>query len=153
MSSDIHRITSRIDSLVISSENIEDDEIKSHISRYLCVLISGFLEEVIKILIYEYSSTHANRSISNHVNYRCKKISNMNTKKILDLLATFDELWKESLEFDLSDEEKDSIDSVVANRNLIAHGKDTNISFVRVKGWWSVIKKVITKLGSVQNCV
>jgi hypothetical protein len=41
----LHEITSRLDRVFESSKSIDDDEVKSHYARYLCVLTSGYLEE------------------------------------------------------------------------------------------------------------
>ena len=147
----LHSITSRLDDVFESSRNITDDEIKSHYSRYLCVLASGYLEESIKIIIKTYISTRTHPNISNYINYSTSRMTNFKTKEIGNFLNSFNSEWKEKFETILTDEEKDSVDSVVANRHQIAHGHNVGVSFVRVNDWYKNIKKAVEKISTIVN--
>ena len=48
----LFEIESRLDKVFCSTGKITDDEIKSHLSRYLCVLTSGYIEESFKYQIH-----------------------------------------------------------------------------------------------------
>jgi RiboL-PSP-HEPN len=58
---------------------------------------------------------------------------NPGCQRIVNLLSNFNSDWgKEFDTFATREEIKDKIDSIAANRNLIAHGRDTGISATRI---------------------
>jgi hypothetical protein len=62
---------------------------------------------------------------------------------ILELAGHFDSKWRECI-FDKADIElKDAVDSVMAQRNLIAHGVNTGISYTRIKEYYKSIVKLV----------
>jgi hypothetical protein len=147
----LHSISSRLDRVFESSKGISDEEIKSHYARYLCILLSGYLEESIKIIIRDYSSMKASPNLSNYINTSLHNLTNLNCEKIGNTLSYFNNNWKDKFENSLTGEEKDSIDSVVANRHLIAHGQNVGVSYVRVKLWYKNIICVVGKISSIVN--
>jgi hypothetical protein len=146
-----HELSSRLDRAFASSNKIDDDEIKSHYARYLCVLTSGYLEECMKIIIRNYVACRSPRTILNHINSSTNNLTNLKTEKIGNYLYSFNSDWKDKFENALTDEEKDSIDSVVANRHLIAHGQNVGVSYVRVKEWYKNVKCVVEKVSRIVN--
>jgi hypothetical protein len=142
----LHEITARLDRVFEASDEVDDDEIRSHLARYLCVLTSGYLEESVKILIRNYVATKAAPFVMNHVNSTTNNITNLNSEKIGQFLNSFSNSWKDEFDKCLSDEEKDAIDSVVANRHLIAHGRNVGVSYVSIKEWHKDIKSAIEKI-------
>ena len=147
----LHEITSKLDRIFNSSSKIEEDEIKSHLSRYLCVLTSGYIEEAVKIIIRNYVSDKSHPNISNHINSSTHYITNLNCEKIGSFLNTFNNEWKEKFDNQISDEERDAINSIVANRHLIAHGSNVGVSFVRVNNWYKNTKSVVIKIQNIIN--
>jgi len=98
-------------------------------SKYLCVLVSGFVEESLRVLLEEYCSTKGPTSLQRFISRELSEITNCKTGKIASVLNRFDPTWEteflqqiqaKSL---LADEIKNALDSVVSNRHLIAHGK------------------------------
>jgi len=58
---------------------------------------------------------------------------NPKSGKFLATARAFDRSWEESLAtFIETDGRKDAIDAIIANRHLIAHGKDSGISLARI---------------------
>ena len=147
----LHEISSRLDRVFESSKEINDDEIKSHYARYLCVLTSGYIEESVKIIIRIYAKTRGHSNISNYINTSTNTLTNLNSDKLGKVLNSFNSEWRDKFEAILTDEEKDAIDSVVANRHQIAHGQNVGVSYVRVKEWYKNIKKVIEKISLIVN--
>jgi hypothetical protein len=147
----LHEMSSRLDRVFESSRGIEDDEIKSHYARYLCVLTSGYLEESIKIIIRVYVSQRTHPTVLNYIDTSTSNITNLKTEKLSKFLNSFNSEWKDKFETTLTDEEKDSIDSVVANRHQIAHGKNVGVSYTRVNEWYKNVKKVIEKVSIIVN--
>jgi hypothetical protein len=147
----LHQITSKIDRVFQISENIEDDEVKANLSKYLCVLTSGFIEESIKIIIRDYVVNRTTNQINNHINSIAKKQTNFDVEKIGTYLNSFDPKWKNDLDKNLSNEEKDAINSILANRNQIAHGKDVGVSYITIKKWYDNAKSSIEKIRTIVN--
>ncbi len=145
----LSEITSKLDRVFDSSGKVDDDEIKSHLSRYLCVLTSGYIEETLKIIIQEYVSQRTHRNISNYVSSTTQSITNLKYEKIATLLNSFNGTWREKFEDQISEEEKAAIDSVIANRHLIAHGSNVGVSYVRVRDWYRHTKSVVNKIQSI----
>jgi hypothetical protein len=100
-----------------------DLELQSHWARYLCVLVSGFLETSIRAIYGEYATKKAHQYIVNFVESRLKSFQNPNMEQILQIASLFSPEWRARLELDTEGELKDAVDSIVANRNLIAHGQ------------------------------
>jgi hypothetical protein len=147
----LHQISSRLDRVFETSKAIDDDEIKAHYSRYLCVLTSGYLEESIKIIIRSYVSNKAHTNVSNYVNLKTKDITNLNTERLVQFLNSFNSEWRLKFESILNDEEKAAIESVIANRHQIAHGQNVGVSYVSVNAWYRNIKKVVEKIAIIVN--
>lgn len=146
MSRSLHEVTARLDRVFQMSDKIDDDEAKAHLARYLCVLTSGYLEEVIKILIQDYVAAQASPTVANHVSSTTSNLTNLNSEKIGQLLNSFSSKWRDEFDNGLSEEEKAAIDSVVANRHLIAHGRNVGVSYVHIKDWHKDIKRVVDKI-------
>jgi hypothetical protein len=67
-------------------------------------------------------------------------------ERILNLVGQFDPDWEKELRIATEDEPKDAVDSVVANRNRIAHGEDVGITFGRVSRYYDNAKLVVDLL-------
>ena len=123
-----------------------DEEVKAQFVWYLCVRTSGYVEFSIKTILREYVSLEANSSpriadyIHNQIN---KRTLNPKREKVLDLLAEFNPKWKEHLKKPSLGELKDSLESIVNNRNHIAHGSDVSISLKDLEKYFSDAQKIV----------
>jgi hypothetical protein len=59
--------------------------------------------------------------------------------------------WRVKFETMLTDEEKDSIESLVVNRHQIVHCQNVGVSYVRVNEWYKNTKKVVQKVSIIMN--
>lgn len=147
---EIIRLRTRLDNLFALYENLPDDyEIKAHWARYLCVLTSGFLEQSVKTLYRECAAKKSAPFIANFVAHRLESFQNPKMGKILDLTGNFEAKWKEELEVVTDDQIKGAVDSVVENRNKIAHGVDVGITYVRIKEYYKSVINVIDLIESL----
>jgi hypothetical protein len=71
--------------------------------------------------------------------------------KIFELVATFNPDWEKSLKDALDERILDSVNSIVANRHHIAHGRDVGITYVRVKQYYEDAVKLIEALDAQCN--
>ena len=123
-----------------------DLELASDLAKYLCVLVSGFLEQAIIELLLEYIKIHSHASIRQYAEPRLRQFTTVKTNRIIELFGSFDTGWKNDLEKYLVDQHKDAIDSVVANRHNIAHGKSIGLTMARVQIYYDRVKEVVEHL-------
>lgn len=142
----------RIKNIIRKYKPIDDDELKKDIARYVCVLVSGYIEESLRLLINNYANGKSSPKIQHYVNSNIKRITNCKYNKIIDVLNAFDSAWSDDFTTKVSTQEpipnqfKDSIDSVVSTRHEIAHGKNSGISIVRIEEYFQNVDKAITLL-------
>jgi hypothetical protein len=121
----------------------QDVELQAHWSRYLCVLVSGFLEVSVRAIYGEYTKGKAAPNIVNYVETQLDDFRNPSMGKILDLTRCFNETWASQLKNATDGELKDAVDSIVANRHRIAHGEDVGITYMRVRSYYESVLKVV----------
>ena len=127
----------RLDFLFTKIEDIPEDlELQAHWAKYLCVLVSGFLEKSVSLILKEYAERNSSPIITNFVEKKIGRFQNANMKKIMQLIMSFNSDWADTLEKELSGETKDSVDSIVANKNNIAHGVSVGITYAQIKKYY-----------------
>ena len=121
----------------VSVSNNNNAEMMSHWAKYLCVRCAGFVETAIPKLLLEYSKEHShNRQVLKYIEIQLDSIQNVKAEKIVTIVGSFDRTWAVQVE-EFMDEEgrKEAINSIVAQRHLIAHGKDSSMTFASLKGY------------------
>jgi len=118
-------------------------ELQSQWARYLCVLVSGFLETAIRAIYGELARKRSSPYVANYVKWELGSFQNPKMGKILELTRAFNPLWADELDTATEGELKDAVDSVVANRNQIAHGKDVGITYTRIKNYYEDTIRVV----------
>lgn len=120
-----------------------DEELLVDLTRYLCVIVSGFLEVSARVIYSEYARAKAAENVSNYVDKQLRSFQNPNMEKILNLTGAFSVKWRGKLEKATIDVIKGSIDSIVANRNLIAHGRSSGITIGNLKRYYKDAVKLV----------
>lgn len=133
----------RLDYLFKQVGSLPDPFLQGHWARYLCVLVSGFLENSVRILYGEYARKKAEPFVANFVDKQLKSIQNPTMGKILDLTRSFNPIWEYNLKAATEGQYKDAVDSIVDNRNKIAHGEDVGIGYVTIQEYYKSAIKVI----------
>ena len=134
---ELKKQSDKILSLIETAETIfeEDDEMRSHFAKYVCVLCSGFLENSIHALYVEYikRETTSNPIISFSI-ATLHKIQNPRADKFREIAKSFNAAWEEPLKsFMMVDDRASAINYIMADRHKIAHGKDSDITLSRIK--------------------
>lgn len=115
----------------------EDIELMSHWARYLCIVCAGFLESALIGVYAEYCRTTANEHVANFATRALKQYSNPQTGRFLEVAGNFRTDWRAELEkFVGVDGRKEAIDSIMANRHLIAHGRSCEITVARLREYF-----------------
>lgn len=133
---ELSRQYARLQTLISKTQSITsgDIEAQSHWAKYLCVLSAGFLENALREVYRHYCANCSNAHVARFTGKALERIQNPKTATFLEVAESFLPKWKTDLEAFLDAEgRKEAINSIMANRHLIAHGKDSNISMVRVK--------------------
>lgn len=113
-----------------------DLETQAHWAKYLCVLSAGFLENALHAIYINYCSSGANPKVARFTGRELARVQNPKTVKFLEIAQAFSPAWQSELKTFVEDAgRKDAIDSIMSNRHRIAHGKDTDISLVRVRDY------------------
>lgn len=137
------RLITLIDNTKLScGDNIE---LQGHWGKYLCVLTSGFLENAICQVYVGLVSNSASPAIANFTIGTLSKIQNPKTNKFIEVARSFKKEWGDDLEKYITEDEsrKDAINSIMTNRHLVAHGKNTSISVVKTKEYLEKCVEVI----------
>ncbi len=141
---EVVRYQQRLDNLFSKAGTLSTDiEVQAHWARYLCVLVSGFIEMAVRETYSQYARNKAAPYVANFVDGRLRGFQNPNMERILQLTRLFSPQWEEHLRNSIEGEPKDAIDSIVANRNRIAHGEDVGITYVRIKSYYESAIKVV----------
>ncbi len=120
-----------------------DPEVMSHWARYLCILTSGFIETSVRLILQNYVTEHAGKSVADFIQSRIEQLTNLNDEKISQLLGAFDPRWRDLFQGKRSEKQKDAIDSVLANRHQIAHGRSVSLTLARMKQYYAEISNAI----------
>jgi len=140
---EITRQRQRLDDLFQKAKNLPDPEIQSHWCRYLCVLVSGFLENSVRLTYSEYARKRANELVADFVQNRLQQFQNPKMGPILDLTSAFSQEWKERLEDQTSGQLSESVNSIVGNRNKIAHGESVGLTMHALIQYYQDAQEVI----------
>jgi hypothetical protein len=139
-----------LDNLFTKEKEFNNDELLANWAKYLCILTSGLIENSIKALVMEYSTNCSSPYVQNYIETTLQNLTNLKVKKIIDFLKKFNDDWGNKFENEISDEEKDAIDSIIANRNNIVHGEyGGGLTYIRIKNYYNDAKKVISLLESI----
>jgi hypothetical protein len=128
-----------------------DLEIQSDFARYLCVLVSGYLERSVKELVLEHARKNGSPSLQRFVEQQTSRFANANAERLLKLLGSFDPDWRRTLESTLATEHKAAVDSVVSLRNNIAHGATVGVTYQRIHEYYLRVKQVINDVPSISG--
>lgn len=131
-----------------------EDELKSHVAKYLTVLISGIYEDTIKNLLKE--SIQKESLTKETRNFIFKQIDiifrNPSHKNINKLLNKFNKEWLKKLKEKIKEENWEALNSIVNNKNNIAHGNRCDITFDDIKNYYNNSKIIITELDTLFPC-
>ncbi len=118
-------------------------EIQSHWAKYICVVISGALEESIKNLFRPYVERRASSPISNFASNQLGFFQTATTDEIGKLLGKFDKRWEKDFSDFLTEEIKTGVNSIVGNRHRVAHGLDSAVTISQLKEWFPKVDELL----------
>lgn len=126
-----------------------DAELMADFARYLCVLVSGLLEQSVIELALEHVRVHSHASVQRHVEGSLRRFTTANAQRITDLLGGFEPDWRRDLEAYLVDEHKDAVDSVVSLRQAVSHGRSVAVTMARARRYYERVREVIDHIADL----
>ena len=135
----------RLDDLFDKAKGL-DPEVQAHWSRYLCVLISGFLENCVRLTYAEYVINRSEASVANFVERNLRRFQNPRMNLIIETAGMFSDDWREQLELQTEGQLETSVNSIVANRHQIAHGKSVQLTLQLLSQYYGDALKVVSLL-------
>jgi hypothetical protein len=140
----------RLDALFDRTNDLSrDPELLAHWAKYLCVLVCGFLENSVELCLVEYCKRRGDENINNFVSAQLRSFQNPKMGKIIELFGCFSKTWEEELIKDVAGRISDAVNSVVANRHMIAHGGTSQLSMSSLKGYYSDVIRAIEAMKRV----
>lgn len=157
MNQEVARQVQRLRSLVgkVQEASNNDFDLQAHWARYLCILVSSLVENGLKEIYSEFIKNKAAKPVADYTISYLSKLQNPKAEKVMELVGSFRQEWRAELEtFLANDGRRDAIDSIMNNRNQIAHGKDVGVTVVRVSSYLekavAVLEFIETQCGNQQ---
>lgn len=109
-------------------------QVQSHWAKYICVLISGYIEQSLKEIFLEHAAGRSPTRSSNYIRETWPNSRNMKSDAIDELAGCFDQKWSKDFNVWLGEKDrKKEINEIVSWRNNIAHGKEAATNNVTLK--------------------
>jgi len=146
--SEVNRLRNRLNAAFDRARSLGtvDTEIQSDYARYLCVLVSGFVETAVAELAIEHCRNRAQTSVSNYASNQLGRIQNLKAQKMLQVVASFEKKWSVDLSTFMDGARKDALDSVVDLRNKIAHGESVTLSLGTGTQYFEKIDEIVVHI-------
>lgn len=110
--------------------NASDDEVATDLRKFGTVLICGFVERSIEVILLERLRPLAQPRVLSFVKSHFKRGTNYNCETICQLLERFEPEWKNKFQdfMDKNEKEVDGLTSTYSVRNSVAHGGSGSIN-------------------------
>jgi hypothetical protein len=128
-----------------------DPYIKSLLTYYLCIRVSGFLENCIRIIFTDYSIPRTRDNVQTFVTRRLGKFPNPTYSNICNLAKAFSYQWNTNFKSNITAQIRQSLEAINVNRNAIAHGGTSTITVRQLASYYQDIVQLIEELE--QACI
>jgi hypothetical protein len=124
------------------------DELVADLSRFGAVLVCGYVEKCVEIVILERLDRRAHPRVLNFLKSHFRRGTNYNCKTISELLERFDANWaRDFRDFcEANEQHAASLDSAYALRNSIAHGGDANRGMKGIRELYDSARAIVGAL-------
>ena len=96
---EVVRLKRRLDGAFTRAPSSSSEiELQSDFARYLCILVSGYLENAIVALVLDYVQRRSGPEVTSFVDAQLNRWTNANAEKIFSLLGSFDPEWRRRAE-------------------------------------------------------
>lgn len=143
---ELNKQLGRINQLIDKAKELEpDDELRSHLTKYICVLCSGFIENSVYHAFSDIAESNCEQSVVlTYAKSQLYKIQNANSEKIRRLAKSFNPDWHDPLRDYLQEENRGAaINYILKDRHNIAHGRDSDITIIKLENYLNKTVEVI----------
>lgn len=130
---------------------VGDPVIKAYLTYYLCIRVSGFIEDCVRSIFSDYADANSQNAVTTFVVEKLRKFPNPTWSAIVSLAKDFNDNWSVQLKANVSKTYSDAVDTIVSNRNIIAHGGTSSITLSELKTYYKNVLNVIDELD--KTCV
>lgn len=125
-----------------------DPYYQSLMTYYLCVRVSGFIENCVRIILTEYSAPRAQDSVRTYVDRTVAKFPNPTFENICDLTKRFNDHWHRSFKSSIGPQTpaRRALESINVNRNNIAHGGTSTITLSQLESYYRDVLHLVDEL-------
>ena len=109
----------------------------------------GDIEDCVRTVFSDYVDANSKNSVKTFAIAKLKKFPNPTWSAMLALAKDFDEDWAKQLKTNVDNSCSDAVDSIVTNRNIIAHGGPSSITLNELEGYYRKAIQVIDELEKI----
>jgi hypothetical protein len=146
-------LRSRLDGAFARVVDIDENaiEVRADFARYLCVLVSGFLERALTELLSEHIRKQSSARVQRFTRWHLERFQNPSRGRIIELAGRFDPAWERDLDAFIVEQRAAAVGSIVGERNRISHGENSSISFVRVREYRASIDEIVDHVADLAD--
>lgn len=124
------------------------DESRSDLAKYGAVLVCGFIERCVELVVLERLTQLAHPRVIKFVKSHFKRGTNYECEPICQLLERFDADWASGFRIFVENNRRleEQVSSAYTLRNSIAHGGDANRGLNGVRELYDAAKAVVDGL-------
>lgn len=146
-----HAIESRerkLEEFFARAKNTDDDELKSDLARFGIVMVCGYVERCVEVIVLDRLTAKAQPKVLQFIKSHFKKGTNYDCEAICQLLIRFDQNWERAFRsaINKNDQWLTSLASAYSLRNSIAHGGDGNKGLPGVEAFYLDCKNIVVTL-------
>ncbi|MFI9384203.1 HEPN domain-containing protein [Kutzneria sp. NPDC052558] len=145
----IGKLRDDLDGLYVRADprSITDPEVASDLGRYLCVRVSGYLEQASGVILRDYCEKNSWGLVQSFAHSWLDKMPNLSADALIKFVKRFSSQHAGELEVFLSTEERGTtLNALVGIRNDVAHGKQQGISREQAWRYLEVVEQIVNWL-------
>lgn len=140
----------QIDVLIQDIQSFSGDPyIQSLLAYYLCVRISGFLENCVRIIFTDYASPRTKDHAQEYVASKLQRFPNPTFENICRLAKEFNDQWNTDLKARATPQLRSSLQSIMNNRHNIAHGGTSTVTLRQLISYYNDLIQLVDSLEQI----
>ena len=110
--------------------------VKSLLTYYLCVRVSGFVENCVRTILADYATPRTQDHVRTFVEGKLERFPNPTFDQICKAIADFNDQWNQDFKARIPTPVRESLRSINVNRNQIAHGGTSTITIGQLQSYY-----------------
>lgn len=128
-----------------SSPDLTDED-RAWLGEMAVIWASGYLEAAFRDTLRQYVETRSDSRVQRALNLRLERFRNPRLGVILSLVGEFDTTWEDELRSFADGAVGESVNSIVALRNRVAHGRSDRVSIGMVGRYFDDARRLPRRL-------